>query len=244
VKGHNEVKQLLRSSRLFSSIIAAVFSLTLASVSVMAQPGNNATALSLDGKYEGTAKAADGSLLNVIFELKNEGGKVTGSANSGATTIKISEGTLADKKLTLKFEGHTGVLTAAVDGDKITGEWVEGEQKRAVELKRVAASATPAASAPFVLAGEWEAVADANGQPFPFLLVMKVEGEKVIGTSSSQLGESTISNGTWKEGRLALQLESSNGVVTLSATVVEGKLAGEFDYSGQLQGRWVAVKKK
>jgi len=218
----------------------------LASLSAAAQTGNTtAQAPAFDGKYEGTAKAADGSLLTVTFELKSEGGKVSGSATSGTTTMKVSEGTLADKKLTLKLEGHTGVLTATVEGDKITGEWVEGEQKRAVELKKVAATATATTpTTPFVLAGEWEAVADANGQPFPFNLVLKLDGEKVSGSSSSQLGESTVTNGTWKDGHLAFQLESSNGVITMSATIVEGKLSGEFDYAGQLSGRWVAVKKK
>jgi hypothetical protein len=29
----------------------------------------------------------------------------------------------------------------------------------------------------------------------------------------------------------------------MSATVVEGKLLGQFDYAGQLQGKWAAVKK-
>jgi hypothetical protein len=29
----------------------------------------------------------------------------------------------------------------------------------------------------------------------------------------------------------------------MSATVIEGKLSGEYDYAGQLQGKWVAVRK-
>jgi hypothetical protein len=29
----------------------------------------------------------------------------------------------------------------------------------------------------------------------------------------------------------------------MSATVIEGKLSGEFDYAGQLQGKWVAQRK-
>jgi hypothetical protein len=29
----------------------------------------------------------------------------------------------------------------------------------------------------------------------------------------------------------------------MSATVVEGKLSGDFDYAGQLSGKWVAVRK-
>jgi hypothetical protein len=108
-----------------------------------------------------------------------------------------------------------------------------------------AAPATPAAAAPaaFNLNGQWDAIADANGQPFPFLLTLKVEGEKVTGNSSSQLGESVVKDGTWKDGKLVFSLEGQNGVISMSATVIEGKLSGEFDYAGQLQGRWVAQKK-
>jgi hypothetical protein len=70
-----------------------------------------------------------------------------------------------------------------------------------------------------------------------------VDGEKVTGSSSSQLGEATISSGSWKDGRLSFQLDGSSGAIVMSATLIEGKLSGEFDYSGQLQGKWVAIKK-
>jgi hypothetical protein len=73
--------------------------------------------------------------------------------------------------------------------------------------------------------------------------VLKVEGENVTGSSSSQLGDSTVKSGSWKDGKLVFQLEGQNGVISMSAVVIEGKLSGEFDYAGQLQGKWVAVKK-
>lgn len=92
------------------------------------------------------------------------------------------------------------------------------------------------------LSGEWTALADTQGG-FPFTLVLKIDGEKVTGSSSSQLGESTISSGSWKDGKLAFVLDSSNGPIAMSATVVEGKLVGDLDYAGQLQGKWVATKK-
>ena len=142
-------------------------------------------------------------------------------------------------------------FVAKLEGDMLVGEAVHGTDKVKMELKRVtptaatpATAAAPAAAGPVNLSGEWDAVADANGQPFPFLLVLKVEGENVTGSSSSQLGDATIKTGTWKDGKLVLQVEGQNGVISLNATVVEGKLSGEFDYAGQLQGKWTAVKKK
>jgi hypothetical protein len=108
-----------------------------------------------------------------------------------------------------------------------------------------AAAASTSSAAPAVnLSGDWDAVADANGQPFPFALTLKVEGEKVTGGSSSQLGESTLKDGVWKDGHLSFVLEGQNGAISMTATVVDGKLAGEFDYAGQLQGKWVAVRKQ
>ncbi|HEU0253130.1 MAG TPA: hypothetical protein VFR12_08885 [Pyrinomonadaceae bacterium] len=191
----------------------------------------------VSGKYEGSVKGTD---QKVSLDLKSENGKISGRLTNGTDAMDVTEGTLKEGTLSLSF-GKGATLTATVQGDKIVGDWVAGTEKRALELTKVPAAA-PAAAA-FDLNGNWDAVADANGQPFPFALTLKVEGETVTGGSSSQLGDSAVKSGTWKDGKLAFQLEGQNGVVTLSATVIEGKLSGEFDFAGQLQGRWVAVKK-
>lgn len=217
----------------------------------------SAVALAQDtvsGKYEGTLKTAGAADEKVTLELTNNGGKISGRLIKGQTSVEVSEGTLAESKLSLKLgaAAKDGTISAVVDGEKITGDWTAGAQKRSLELKKVTAAAAappkgPAESAPAAAAvnlnGQWDAVADAQGQPFPFLLVLKIEGETVTGTSSSQLGESQIKNGSWKDGKLVFELEGQNGVIAMSATVVDGKLSGEFDFAGQLQGKWVAVKK-
>jgi len=202
----------------------------------------------LSGKFEGTVK---GSEQKVVLELKAEQGRL-GRLQHGENSYDLTEGTFTNNSVALIF-GKDGKLTGKIDGDKFVGDVSIGTQKWPVELKRVPAAAaaspvTPATPAnpatPVNLNGEWDAVADANGQPFPFLLVLKIDGEAVTGSSSSQLGDSTIKTGAWKEGRLVLQLEGQNGTISLTATVVEGKLSGEYDYAGQLQGKWVATKKQ
>jgi hypothetical protein len=204
----------------------------------------------VSGKYEGMIKSPD---QPISLELKSEGGKISGRLQNGQISLDSSEGSLSNGYLKLVFDKDTS-FGAKVDGDKIAGEW----QKRVFELKRVPApeppsssaapaapAAAPAAAAPaFSLNGQWEAVADANGQPFPFLLTLKVEGETVTGNSSSQLGEAPVKDGSWKDGKLSFVLEGGNGNIAMVATVVDGKLSGEFDYAGQLQGKWVAVKKQ
>lgn len=201
----------------------------------------------LAGKYEGTVKSPD---QRVSLELKSEGRNIFGRLKNGEIVLETTEGSLKNGALSLSF-GKEASLIAKVEGDKIVGDWRQGTQKRAIELKRIdapAAAAAPAAdakpaAAPVNLNGEWEGVADANGQPFPFLLTLKVEGETVTGSSSSQLGEATIKSGSWKDGKLVIELEGQSGAISMSAAVVDGKLSGDFDYAGQLQGKWVAVKK-
>lgn len=201
------------------------------------------------GTYEGMVKIPDGTERKLSLELKTEGAKVTGRAKHGDKTIEISDGKFENGTLTLVFDAKDHTFVGKVDGDMIKGEAGEGTQKIPLELKKVnpATAAAPAAAAAPAgavnLTGQWEAVADANGQPFPFLLILKVDGETVTGSSSSQLGDSTVKSGTWKDGTLVFQLEGQNGTISMSAKVVDGKLSGEFDYSGQLQGKWVAVKK-
>lgn len=216
----------------------ALVTFLLASSAALAQD-------TLSGKYEGVVKTAGAADEKVSLELKNDGGKISGRLTKGQSAIDVTDGTLAETKLTLKLgaAAKDGTISGVVAGDTITGDWTAGAAKRSFELKKVAAAAAAPAAGAVNLNGQWDAVADAQGQPFPFLLILKIEGENVTGSSSSQLGESQIKSGSWKEGKLVFELEGQNGVITMSATVIEGKLSGEFDFAGQLQGKWVAVKK-
>jgi hypothetical protein len=225
--------------------LLVTLALLLGSVAAFAQAPQN-----LAGTYEGMVKRPGAATEDkVSLELKTDGGKISGRATHGTMTIESTDAKLENGTLTLNF-GKDASFVGKVDGDKLVGNLIHGTtEKVPVELKKVvpaaaAAPATPAApAAAFNLNGQWDAVADANGQPFPFLLTLKVEGEAVSGGSSSQLGEATVKNGSWKDGKLSFELEGSNGTIVMSATVIDGKLSGEFDYSGQLQGKWVAVKK-
>ncbi len=223
-----------------SKFVILVLTFLLGAAAALAQD-------TVSGTYEGTLKNTGGADQKVSLQLKNDGGKISGSIKVGEASMDIAEGSLVQSKLSAKLKD--GMINATIAGDKITGDWASGNKKGTLDLKKVvpAAPATSgAAAAPATavnLNGQWDAVADAQGQPFPFLLILKIDGETVTGSSSSQLGESTIKNGTWKDGKLMFDLEGQNGTINMSATVVEGKLTGQFDYAGQLQGKWVAVKK-
>jgi hypothetical protein len=196
------------------------------------------------GDYEGTMKGQP-----VTFHLRNKDSKLQGQLKAGEKVYELTEAAVnGEGTLSLTF-GKDAKLDGKSDGSKITGNWIAGAEKSPIELKKIpavpAVPATPATpDTKFVPNGQWEAVADANGQPFPFLLTLKVEGETVTGNSSSQLGEAAVKDGSWKDGKLSFVLEGSNGNISMVATVVDGKLSGEFDYAGQLQGKWVAVRKQ
>ena len=225
--------------KLSARISLSTVTLLMCVIGVFAQgppPAANA-ADGLAGKYEGMIKGT--TEVSVVLDLISDAGKLSGRLMLGSVVMDVTEGTLENGAVSLNF-GKEAMLKARVEGDKLVGDWSDGTQRRAIELKKTMSGGAPA----FNLNGVWEAVADANGQPFPFLLTLKVDGENVSGTSSSQLGDSTITSGSWKEGRLSFVIEGSNGAISMSAAVVEGKLSGEFDFAGQLQGKWVAIKKK
>jgi hypothetical protein len=228
---------------------AAVLLTLILAGAVLGQETGTSTPKTLSGKYSGTAKVDGAADVPVTLELTQEGSKVSGRFTSTHNAGEISEGTFSEGKLSLKLigGGKEATLTGRVEGENIIGTWLMGTQKGALELKKVAtqvAVTSEASSANAVaLTGEWDAVADAQGQPFPFFLSLKIDGENVTGSSSSQLGESTIKTGSWKDGKLNFQLESSEGTISMNAILLDGKLSGEFDYAGQMQGKWVAIKK-
>ncbi len=218
---------------------ATLLALLLLSPLVLSAQTPMPTADQFAGTYKGTAKMGSGE-MDVTLEIKSANGKISGRAVGGQTEYQITSGEITGGKLTLKFgTADPASLVLQQREDKLVGDWVRGDQKGTVELKKIA----PEPSAAEFLTGQWEGTADANGQPFPFLLTLKVEGEKVTGSSSSELGTSPITTGTWKDGKLVFVLDSANGQIGMVATIVDGKLVGDFDLSGQMTGKWAAVKK-
>ena len=210
--------------------ILLVFSATIIAVAQVS------TTTSLAGKYEGTAKGTNGD-VKLTLELVDEAGKISGQITGPNGVYKIVKAALVDGVLTLDAEGTNakGKMVLRQKGDVLAGDFTADGKTGPVEFKKAVKDE---------ITGEWDAVADAQGQPFPFVLTLKVEGEKVTGSSSSQLGTSPITSGTWKDGKLAVVMEGGAGQIALMATMVEGKLSGDYDFAGQLSGKWVAIKKK
>jgi hypothetical protein len=189
---------------------------------------------SVAGKYEGTAKTPNGD-VQLTLELKEDAGKISGQVTSPHGSYNIVKAVMTDGVLTIDAEGNgtKGKMVLRPKGEALVGDFTVGGQTGAVEFKKAAAKDD--------ISGEWDAVADAQGQAIPFTLSLKLDGDKVSGSSDSQLGHANIVSGSWKDGKFSVVLD---GNVALVAVMVDGKLSGEYDYNGQGSGKWVAVRKK
>ena len=219
------------------SAVALALLLIPTRLSAQAPVPNQKPQNSFAGKYEATVKGETGD-QKVTLDVLEDADKFSGTLTTARGSFKILKGQVVDGVLTLEIEkpgGGSGPLTVRQNGADLTATWSEAGKNMTVEFRRIVADE---------ISGEWDAIADASGQAFPFALTLKLDGEKVTGSSVSQLGNSNISEGSWKDGKLAVILDGGSGKIALAATMVEGKLSGEYDYAGQLQGKWVAIRKK
>jgi hypothetical protein len=214
------------------------------------QPGQNKDTLS--GKYEGVAKSDQIGDIPLTVEIKNDNGKLTGKIDTPQGPAAITGGTFDNGKIVMKFDagGNEGTVTAMLNGDKISGKWELAGQGGSLELKRAGMAAAPASSAGGgtatagdPISGEWDASADAQGTAIPFTLKLKLDGDKVTGSSDSAQGSATITKGTFAGGKLAFSMDTPNGAIGFTGTLAGGKLTGDFDFAGQMTGKWEAKKK-
>jgi hypothetical protein len=245
----------MQSRKLMTSLLIALL-MTLSAVA-SASSVNKSTNLAsqnkdaLSGKYEGVAKSDQMGDIPLTVEIKNDNGKLSGKIDTPQGPAAITGGTFDSGKIVMKFDagGNEGTVTAMLVGDKITGKWELGGQGGALELKRAsmaaaapAPSAAPASGDP--LTGDWDANADAQGTAIPFTLKLKLDGDKVTGSSESAQGTVPLSKGTWAGNKLSFSLDTPNGSIGMTAMIKDGKLVGEFDFAGQMTGKWEATKKK
>jgi hypothetical protein len=210
----------------------------------------------LSGKYEGVAKSDQLGDIPLTVEIKDENGKLSGKIETPQGPAAITSGTYADGKVTMKFDvgGNEGTITVTVSEDKISGKWEVAGQGGTLELKEAGAAvaaaspsggtagATPAAGD--VVSGEWDASADAQGTAIPFTLKLKLEGDKVTGSSESAQGAVPLTKGTYSAGKLSFSLDTPNGAIGMTGMIKDGKIVGEFDFAGHMTGKWEATKKK
>lgn len=236
----------------YRRIVTLFAVLALMSLSAWAQDKSKSDPVS--GSYKGSAKSDAFGELPLTAQIKNNSGKLSGTVGTPQGDAEITDGTYADGKITLKFDagGNEGTVSAQIKDGKIVGEWTLAGASGTLELMKAddssagsGSSPAPAASsAGDPLTGEWDGTAEAAGNEVAFTLKLKVDGTAVTGESTSAMGTATISKGSWMDNKLSMTLDTPNGALTFTATIVDGKLSGDFDFAGQMTGKWSATKKK
>jgi hypothetical protein len=214
----------------------------------------------VSGKYTGVAKSDAMGDLPLTVNLKNTGGKLSGSIDTAQGSAAITSGTIdeASGAINMKFDagGTEGTVIATFKDGVITGKWDLGGMGGPLQLKKDGAAgaapstpapSTPAPSAPagggaaMAFSGDWDCTADVQGQTIPFTLKLKQEGDKVTGESTSDQGSLPIGNGKVTGDKLTFTLDIGQ-TITFTATLKEGKIIGQFDAGGQM-GNWSGKKK-
>lgn len=116
---------------------------------------------------------------------------------------------------------------------------------QALLLVALAATAgAPVVAAADAISGEWAAAFElAGGSPFTRTLKLKLVGARVSGSSaSSARREDGTVTGTWEEGELQLAIESERGTMTLTGSLKDGRLVGDWDV-GHASGKWSAKRR-
>jgi len=236
----------------------------LVSASAMAATLGAQAKPDISGKYEGIAKGATIGEVALTAEIKNDNGKITGKLDIPQGPANITSGSLVDGKLIMKVDAAGTELTfnGTFKDDKITGDWALEGQTGTLELKKIVAAAAttppatttpPAATTPAPetkpaaggdpVTGDWDAAADAGGTSLPFTMKLKLEGDKVTGSTESAQGSLPVSKGSFMGDKLSITLDTPNGAIVLTGIIKDGKLTGDFDFAGQMTGKWEAKKK-
>jgi hypothetical protein len=196
----------------------------------------------------------ESSSTPATMNLKVEGGKVTGTANSAHTGPGvIRDGSWENNKLRfmVDFKAHESIeISGTLKDGMLTGEfrtegfvsnW-EGKRKAPTSEKTAPADQSVAPSGDPV-SGNWDAALEAQSKTFRVMFMFKLEGNKVTGNSKSDLvGENPISDGAWVDNKLTFTMPGPHGPIHFSGALTDGKLAGEF-LMGQMKGKWDAERK-
>lgn len=112
-----------------------------------------------------------------------------------------------------------------------------------------AAQTTPATPAPAAadVVGTWDATVTSAQGPIPTQIKLKKEADKLVGTISSQMGESPIeAEVKGKALSIWFNFQGQNGpmAIEMNGTVDGDSIKGPMSAGGQVAGDWVATRVK
>jgi len=100
---------------------------------------------SVTGHYEGTAKGKSEEVIDVVFDLTEKDGSMSGMIHSTHGDFRITGGHHKGEDVMLEFDaqGEPGTITLKLNEDKLSGSWSAGDDGGPVDVKRAAAKEVP-----------------------------------------------------------------------------------------------------
>ncbi len=172
--------------------------------------------LDLGGQWKGEAEFPGGQKMELTYDLKVDGDKVTGTVESPRGKIEIQNGKLTDDGFTFVTKrGDVEVKhEAKLDGEKLAIKVHSPNGDREYKLARVVS-----------FAGHWVAnFKDETGNDVPLNFDFKVEGDKLTGAVKSPQGDGEISKGKISGNEIDFNVEFNGNTITHKGSLSGGEI--------------------
>jgi hypothetical protein len=201
-----------------------------------------ARAADLDGTWKGAIKVADNS-VDLVYVLKADGNKLTGTAEGPAGKIDLEDGKIEGNKIwfTVSFgDNHIKHEGELKDGKiKITTHMQGGDYEYVI-------------AKPSNVSGVWKGEAEfPGGQKVELTYDLKQDGDKLSGTIESPRGKIELSDAKMTADGFSFTTKRQSGDTKHEVTLSDGKLKvkahsqnGDREYSlsrvEKISGPWIA----
>jgi len=197
----------------------------------------------LQGDWEMSIAAPTGP-LPVSGTIKQDGQTISGTLKTtfGPAEIKSAklEGNDFTISLTVAGEGRSfnATLTGKLDGDKLKGTVaspqgtfdVTGERKATTAKASGGGAST---SSPNMAVGDWVLTVNSPQGDLPIDMSLKMDGDKIVGTVSSQLGGGEVKDGKIDGNKISLpvslDVQGTAFTVTFNAVIDGSTMKGSID---------------
>lgn len=160
----------------------------------------------VNGKWKSKMTMQDGNVLELTFNFLAKADTLTGSVTSSYGEIKIYNGKITGDDFTFMIDVNGSPFTnvGKINGDKIklsTKEMpMEMELTRAIETSKIN--------------GAWLGKVESPNGEMEITLTFKVEGDKLTGTNSSQMGEIPLLNGKVNSDEFTFDIEVGGNTIS------------------------------
>lgn len=219
-----------------------------ASAAPASKSSDGAAAAKINGKWEGKIKDENMGEIDLVYDIKADGGKLTGTVEGPAGKLDLENGTIDGNHM--KFQVSFGDFhiqhDAELAGDKIKVTSHMNDHDRDYTLSR-----------PVSVAGAWETtIKTPDGNEFHLSYDLKVDGNKLTGSVEGPAGSIDLKDGKVDGDSISYKATIGDNDVSYQGKVADGKIHvkshggpfGDREYdltrpASDISGAWEATFK-